>query len=495
MANTDLDAVVADARSSIHSAINAAASRLCSSILINLLGALLVLHLVFLFARVEGDAGVFMTIGAGLLEGKLPYVDYVDHKPPGIYFLLATAFAFIRSVFSAKLLILGTNLATAAGVYRLSAQLINHRDGLIAAILFLAGSLVYSGPYVYTEQFVALFGLLALVVFLIAERSGHLRYHLIAGLLVGVSILFKQPGGAFLFGFFAYFAFTFHEREVPRLLLDITAIILAAALPYVLVGAYFYTVDAFSQYLTWTFLVHITDGGYAANPFVVIAGNLREISKFPFLWVFAVTGLGTIAHRETSRDLRIVAIVAVSSMTPLLLRGWGHYYLQPLPFLAVIAAYGLRRSLESIRPITSEFEPRIAILALVLVLSVPSIQVVGMATYSDVVTDNVWDDQRLGAHIASQTQPDEPILTIGEQAKFYFFADREPMNHHLYYLNINRHLYSEPELIRTIAQKKVAYVIIRKPCGNYLPEVCDYIEVNYKLERVDGSLYIYRRTP
>lgn len=35
------------------------------------------------------DVNIFMTVGNGLLQGKLPYVDLIDHKGPYVYLLAA----------------------------------------------------------------------------------------------------------------------------------------------------------------------------------------------------------------------------------------------------------------------------------------------------------------------------------------------------------------------------------------------------------------------
>ena len=454
-------------------------------------GALVAAHAVFLIGMIRGDAGVFMTIGAGILDGRLPYVDYVDHKPPGIYYLLAGLFALARSALLAKVAIFVTNLLTAAGVYWLGTRLLGKRPGLVAVVLFLAGSLIYEGPNVYTEQFVALFGVLGTVGFWLSYRTGRSGYVLATGLCVGMATLFKQPGLAFL-GAFGLLLVAVGDRDVSDIAYEATLLALGTAVPLGVATAYFWTQGALSQFLYWSLLVHIVGDSYAASPLQILGGNFLTVVRFPVLWSLALVGVLLAARNRSEREARVLLILVGFSMLPLLIRGWGHYYLQPLPFVALVAAYGVREAVEALGQVAGRTEIRVLLVALLLVPSGPYVQTVGTTAAQEVVQHNVFDDQRLGAMVAAQTNPDEPVLTLGEQAKFYFLADREPMNRHLYYLGINDYLYSDDALVRELERKQVGYVVIGRPCAPQIERVCDHVASTYRSERVEKPLHFYR---
>lgn len=457
------------------------------------IGFLLLIHLAFVFGEVVGDAGVFMTIGAGWLDGNLPYVRYIDHKPPGIYALLAATFAIERSVFAAKLLVLLANVATAGVVYWLGRKLLSRDGALVAVTLFLAGSLVYDGVSVYTEPFVALASVLAMAAFLTGERTGQGRYYAATGLLAGIAILFKQPGGAVLLGLVAYVLLTARRRSLRRLPVDVALLVSTAALPYLIAAGYFYANDALSEFVYWTVLVHGSGGTYATQLHAVLGGNLREVLRFPLLWVLALTGLATLMRGRESERLELLAVLTAFSLLPLLIRGWDHYYLQPLPFAALVAGLSYERIIGEIKPMLARFETRTALVLVTVFLLLPSLQVVGTAGVNEIVSSNVFDDIETGAYINARTEPGDPILVVGEHAKLYFLSDREPINRHLYYLTINSDLYDEQRIIGTLQREEVKYVVVNEPCEPYLPTVCEYVSSNYELDRVDGSLHIYRR--
>lgn len=452
---------------------------------------LIAVHAAFVFARVDGDAGVFMTIGDAFLDGRLPYADFVDHKPPGIYFVLAGIFAVVRSAIAAKALVFLVNGTTAALLIRFGRRRVGTPYGLVAACLFLAGSLAYSGPRVYTEQFVALFGLFATLTYAATLGEQSMWRYALAGVLVGVATLFKQTGLAFA-GAFVLVTVIWTEREsAGRSALDVAPLLGGVLLPLVAAGGYFAVRGALDPMLHWTLFVHAPGGPYTPNPLQVVAGNLREIGIFPLLWVLAPAGLVFAASARISRPIRLIAVIGLFSATPLLIRGWGHYYLQLLPFAALLAAFAVRELIVALDPVADRPKIRVLAVIAVVVLTIPVVHVVTVTAVDDLARHNVFDDQRHGSFIRSETATDEPILTLGEQAKFYFLADRSPPNRHLYYLSINRRVADQRELRETMNRGAVPLVVIGSPCQSEIRETCARVRESYGVTRRDGVLAFY----
>lgn len=466
--------------------------RLSAAVLLR--AALVVLvfaHAAFVFASIAGDAGVFMTIGGGILDGKLPYVDYVDHKPPGVYFTLAGIFAVVRSALAAKVLIFLVNLTTAALVTWVARRQIGAPYDLVAACLFLAGSLAYSGPRVYTEQFVALFGTLATVVYATALAKRSTWRYAAAGALVGVAILFKQTGLAFVGAFLFAEVVWGRQREPARRVLDLVTLLGGAGVSLGVAVAYFNAQGTLSPLLRWTLLVHAPGGPYTPNPFQIVAGNLREIGTFPLLWVLASTGFIFSVLSRGLRAVRLVAIVGLFSATPLLIRGWGHYYLQLLPFAALLGAFAVRELVTALGPVRDSPELRAVVAASLVVLTIPLVHIVVVTAVDDIARHNVFTDQRHGSFVQSETERDGTVLALGEQAEFYFLADRSPPNRHLYYLSINRRIADQRELRGAIDRRAIQLVVIGPSCQAEIGETCEHVRESYDVVRQGNRLAFY----
>jgi 4-amino-4-deoxy-L-arabinose transferase-like glycosyltransferase len=85
------------------------------------------------------DQGIYGYIGERLLEGAVDHRDVFDHKPPGIHFAYATAFAlFGHAMWSVRLLDLFAAIATACSLWAFARRFGGQRTGLIAGLLYVA---------------------------------------------------------------------------------------------------------------------------------------------------------------------------------------------------------------------------------------------------------------------------------------------------------------------------------------------------------------------
>ena len=466
-----------------------------STMYLRALTILLVLfHIVFLYAQIDAGPGVFMTIGKGILDGQLPYIDYYDHKPPGIYLTLASSFSIFESPVSAKLLVFLVNLTSAEIVRRISSYLEGPKFGLIATIFFLSGSLVYGGPHVYSTPFVAFFGLLATAGLLFWNWRRSRRYLFIAGLFTGISTVFKQTALAFFAAFVVYLLLVNSKRLNRRgIWLDLVVFLGGFTVLFIPILMFYHHQDALDSLFYWTVFIHFVPRTYGGDPFSILVENIREINNFPLLWAGAVIGMISSIRRHVKEEIRLISIVVIAGITPMFLHGWGYYYLQALPFGAILCAYGLKKSWVSFRPIASSSDVKVAIVVILLIMLLPFGQTLAWVTTDQIIRYNLTDDKQIGKRVNLQTAPDEPILVLGEEAEIYFLADRKPMSPHLYYLTINRHLYSETNIIQTINQKSVTTVVIGKPCQTEISRVCTFVRSRFTLVERNNHMEIYSR--
>jgi len=139
------------------------------------------------------DQGIYGYIGERILEGAVDYRDVFDHKPPGIHYAYAAAFAlFGHKMSSVRLLDLLAAIATAWCLYALGRRWGGSRLGLICALLY---PVFYQAFFDWMsrgqpETWVNLTFLAALVLL---SRNSPLRAQrlLAAGLLLGAGFWFK----------------------------------------------------------------------------------------------------------------------------------------------------------------------------------------------------------------------------------------------------------------------------------------------------------------
>jgi len=167
-----------------------------------LIGLILILALPTLTYPLGRDQGVFAVIGRGLLDGRVPYVDLWDPKPPAVFYIYAGAMMlFGRTVMALRAIDLLMFPVIALCLYWLGRRWKNARVGEWAVILF--------GVFYFTETFwtltqndgIALLPLcLAAVCALKAVEAGRWAWlwSLACGALCGWVFWFKYPFGLFI---------------------------------------------------------------------------------------------------------------------------------------------------------------------------------------------------------------------------------------------------------------------------------------------------------
>jgi hypothetical protein len=173
-----------------------------------LIGVIVMLALPTLTYPLGRDQGEFATIGRGLLQGRIPYRDLWNPKPPAVFYLYAGAMSlFGQSTAALRLLDHLLVPGMLLGLYWIGMRLFSRWVGFWAALLF--------GVFYFTETFWTLTqndGLVLLPMILAAAcvieaahrapRTARL-FLFIAGALAGIVFWFKYPFVLFI-GFLAF---------------------------------------------------------------------------------------------------------------------------------------------------------------------------------------------------------------------------------------------------------------------------------------------------
>ncbi len=185
---------------------------------------------------INHDDALYWMIGSAWRHGVLPYTQYWDLKPPGIFVLYAGADAVfgadpsgIRIFAMVSVWISGLAL-WALGTVRFGRPL----AGAVAAILYVTYTRVWFGLACEPELFQAPLTILAALLVMQAGCSARPRFEaLVAGLMMGAAFTLKQT--AALEGVFFCLYLGWRTRDLRRLL----AFALGALLPAASFAVYF----------------------------------------------------------------------------------------------------------------------------------------------------------------------------------------------------------------------------------------------------------------
>lgn len=304
------------------------------------------------------DQGEFATIGRGILQGKTPYTDLWNPKPPAVFYVYALAMQLYGQTTAAlRALDLLLVPVIAAGLYWIGGRLADKRAGLFAVVILAA--------FYFTESFwtltqndgIVLLPMVLAVVCAIkaadhpAERRGHV-WALAAGALCAAAVWFKYP-----FALFAIVPVTayllVHSRPGRSILTNGIAfgmgglVIVGAGAAYLAsLGALdelILSAQVTSQYTALTFNAQ----DFAALMQTALGFRWQQ---WGLLWLLAAGWfvLGRIGEPR-KRMWWMVLLWAVTGLAIMLVqaKGYDYHWLPMLPPLSLMAADTLNRLIES----------------------------------------------------------------------------------------------------------------------------------------------------
>ena len=285
-----------------------------------------------------------------LLRGEHLYVGFIDNKPPLLYVYYAAAQLLLgRGMLAVHLVtVLLTVPLTALGV---SAFFKHDRRGVIAGLTIL----VFGAAYIAHDMHAANCEILmllpatwALVAVRDEGRASDPRWACAAGALIGIAVLFKQQGAAWLPGL-AVASFVAPWTRRRSLLLRLAALLVGFAVPLGLTWAFFAAHGEDKALFFWTILYNF---GYAQQP---MEGSeiLLRIAKYLVPFVVGTLGLWLLAPRSwglLSRYQRTLVAGVLVCCLPIILIGfrlYPHYFVPVYTPLALATAPALDLLLRS----------------------------------------------------------------------------------------------------------------------------------------------------
>ncbi len=408
----------------------------------------LFLRIPYLFHTMQDiDEGSHAAIAVTLLEGGLPYLNAVDNKPPGIFAIYAATF-FLFGHYNMAAVHAVTflwTLATAIVLSVLAWKMGGKSAALLALLFYLAFTAALYPKMIAanTEIFMALpYSLGALLLWYACDGEKRHVYFL-AGFISGLSLLFKQVGGAVICAVFLYLLVAVPLwRGRKRIASGFTAFALYGtgfALPLAILMLLFHEYGILKDWIFWNIIYpqrYISTGSSNLNllsqigvefiPFVLSTIILWLLA---FMWAksFFPGGKDRASLHHSQFPIFIMLWLAGSMAVTLLgKRMFGHYFIQILPPLALMASlYAGRFFGEHRYPSGKAW--RFATLALTIV---PGLVFTGMALSFEATTDT-WGEMRpdfrpAAEYIKSHTTPRDKIFVWGWFTPLYVYSERAP---------------------------------------------------------------------
>ncbi|MFJ4326299.1 glycosyltransferase family 39 protein [Streptomyces tricolor] len=351
----------------------------------------------------------FLAVQARLLaQGGQLYETVVDRKPPLLPWLYQAAFALCGSGSLTPLRVLAVlaQLLTAVLLASLARRRWGDRAGRTAGVLYL---LVSVGLHPEDAQ-AATFEVFMLPWTAAAVWCADRGRWGAAGAAVAAAFLTKQTGGAVLLPV----AWLLHQRGggragLPRLAAGLTAPVLGAALVTDPAGFLFWTVTGSAAYASVTGSELHVLGRALANTAILAAASAGLLPP-------VVRALRT--ARAAMAELWLWLWLAASAGAVAVgCHFFGHYYLQLIPPLALLATAALHALPEDRRPT--------AVLASVCACAL----FIGWGLLAP--RPELAHAERLASALAHRTAPADRVLVWGIHPETYWLADRTPATRYL----------------------------------------------------------------
>jgi len=393
------------------------------------------------------DEGSHAAVAATLMDGGLPYLNAVNNKPPGIFYVYYATFSLFGkyNMIAVHMVTFLWTVATAIFLSILAKKLSGKIAALFALLFYLTFTVALYPKMIAanSEIFMALPYSLAVLLLWRGCASGKGHFFFIAGIFSGFSVLFKQVGGVIACAVLLYLLLIvplWHGRRRIASGIASSAIYgIGFILPLALVGFLFYRYGILKDWIFWnvTYPSRYIDAGSENLNFLsqVAVEFIPFVLSTIILWVLAfiwAKGIGA-ARREPDEQLTssfpvflMVWLAASTAATLLGSRMYGHYFIQILPPLVLLAALCAGRFHLAL----SEFRARAWRCASLALTVIPGLVFTGMAISFEATTDT-WGEMRpdfrpATEYIKNNTRPQDRIFVWGWFTPIYVYSGRAP---------------------------------------------------------------------
>ena len=312
-----------------------------------------------------GDEMIYMSLGQGVRQGLTLYKDLHDNKPPLLYILASLS----GSLFWFKAMLMTVNIGSIIVFWNLAKYFFEKNKQTIIVATCLFGTIttmpLLEGNTINSELFM-LFTTICAFVILLSKKLGFKNIYF-AGLLLGLSILFKVPSIFDVPVVILFWFLTTKHTNWLNVVKNTFYLIIGVITPIALTFVWYWYWGALNDYLVAAFLQNF---GYLSSwrasntpkiPFLVKNG--------PLLVRFSVVAIGTLIlfwqRKNLSKKFIFLSLWTLFSLFAVTLseRPYPHYLIQSTPVIAFFLSMLLTEK---------NFEQSLVIIPLSLILFVPN---------------------------------------------------------------------------------------------------------------------------
>lgn len=410
----------------------------------------------------ERDSGVFLYFGEQILNGKIPYRDMWDHKPPAIYYIDAIG------LFIGNGSLWGVWLLEFISLYSASVLgflLLKRAFGIIPAIFGSIGllvSLVLLPGGNLAEQFALPFQFGALYLFWKSEEHDNYSWR---GFLVGIvsAILFLLKPNLIGISLSIIIYLIFYRRN--NLLKNITTIILGAVSIIFVVVIYFSANNALSSLMDSVFRYNsIYSMTVSENRILSITDGLKLLSKSGISIIVLISWIAGIFYEDFNKHLKLsenskhlinLSLIGLSIefvLSAISGRLYSQYYIAWLPVFTILIGFFAYINLS----VMSRFEVSIRarkinpgnifLLALLLGMIFPIVGV--LHEQIKPVDRNDIVGYQAKEYILNTTNKSDYVLMWGAETRINFITHRQSPTRYVYQYPLYTNSYQKPEMFK-----------------------------------------------
>jgi len=494
------------------------------------------------------DNGVFLYGGQQLLAGKIPYLDFWDHKGPLIYFINAIGLLFGKGsrwgVWGMEFIFL---TLTAAGIYKITRDQWGKSAGIVAAVYWAyalgqVGHYRYFNDTNYTEAYSLLFNVAAVYFWAWSARSKQSHWGWSAmGIATGFSLLLRPNNigiqvSIVLAGFIAAIA----QGEIKGFLKNasflaagVSAVLAVFAIWFLLHGALSDFVDSVFSYNAY-YAQKNQAKGFALSYMAMVTGSFDKLGWFPFfgyviilfLWILRQAKRKTFdaRHENIFILMLLIGLPLETILSSVSGRVFFHYIMIWTPYLGILSGILTKEVLAKIAPpALGKFVPAALLastLAVLLAIHIPVLEGYARLGNHFLAHDNKPLEAQTAVvqYIEDVTEPGETVLVWGNNVWINFLADRASPTKYSYqfplfmpgYATENRvlgflaDLQSAPPVLIVEPQTDTAEMLPLNPelrvaatqaqvgIPQGMPLVFEYVNENYCIVKKFHDTIIYR---
>ncbi|HST30372.1 MAG TPA: glycosyltransferase family 39 protein [Chthoniobacterales bacterium] len=387
----------------------------------------------------ERDEGEYAYIGWRLGHNELPYRDWVDQKPPAIFWVYRTALSLpfdpVRAVHFAALLFAA---ASSCALFFLARRIMDPFWAFVAAALFslLSADPFAQGTAANTEQFMLLPLILSQIAFFKSvEDVRNTIPTWLCGALIGTAIAFKQVAAVNWFLLVAlYPIFARPEGRWRGMIRFIVQSLGGLLTVFGLIALYFWIRGGLSS-LVENVITHNLEyiGAMTWSDRIDFClGTLRALARSEaIVWILSAVGLIALVVAGRMKWLAFLAGWLIASAIGVSASGYffPHYFQQLLPPLALVAIFGAQWVSE-FRPWRNSWVPRAVISLFLIALPLRTLWPFWFS-YSPaeavrkIYPGNFFAEMpQFAARLAELTSPDQRVFIFGAEPEVLFYARR-----------------------------------------------------------------------